>query len=456
MRKDRVLVVDDDTIIHAVYQRVLANERYDIEAVTTGHECLARLGSEVFDIVLLDIRMPDLDGIEVLRRIRESDDPDVAVIIVTGKGTLDSAIDALRLGANDYITKPFGADQLVAAVTRELEATKLKRELRYMRAERRLAHGLDSIVTGSAQMQQVLSTVAKVAASPVSGVLIQGETGTGKRLIAEAIHYNSTRAEQRFVQVNCTAIPESLVEVELLGSEKGAFTDATERRVGHIETADGGTLFFDEIGHMPLSIQPKLLNIIEERTFRRVGATEDMPVDVRIIAATNRNLQEAIEKGEFRRDLYYRLDIIPIHVPPLREREGDVTVLARHFLDEYNKEFGKEIKGLSPAAMAVLAAHDWPGNVRELRNVIERAVLLASGDTILPGDLVLGPPATGSAGEGASVRAGDLSLEQVERLHILDVLRRVGGNKTRAAEILGVSTETLRRRLKEWNSTPER
>ena len=455
MRKDRVLVVDDDTIIHAVYQRVLGNDRCDIAAVTTGQECLARLEAEVFDIVLLDIRMPDLDGIEVLRRIRESDDPDVAVIIVTGKGTLDSAIDALRLGANDYLTKPFGADQLVAAVTRELEATRLKRELRWMRAERRLEHGLDSIVFRSPEMQQLLETVAKVAASPVSGVLVQGETGTGKRLIAQAIHYTSARAEHRFVQVNCTAIPESLVEVELFGNERGAFTDATERRIGHIENADGGTLFFDEIGHMPLSIQPKLLNVIEEKIFRRVGGTESLPVDVRIIAATNRELREAIQQGQFRQDLYYRLDVIPIHVPPLRQRTGDVEVLARHFLGEYNREFGKEIKGFSPAALAVLKAHDWPGNVRELRNVVERAVLLAGGDAIMPDDLVLGPPAAGGSVNETNAQRPDMSLEQVERLHILEVLRRVGGNKTRAAEILGVSTETLRRRLKEWNANGE-
>jgi DNA-binding NtrC family response regulator len=446
VRKSRILTVDDDKIVHSVYRRVLSDDRYEIVSAFSGQECLAMLARDVFDMVLLDIRMPDMDGIQVLEHIRRGEDPDVAVIIVTGKGTLESAIEALRLGANDYLTKPFGADPLVAAVERELEATKLKRELRHLRAESRRAHQFDSIAAQSPQMQKVFETMAKVAASPVSGVLIRGETGTGKRLIAQAIHYSSARSDRPFVQVNCTAIPEALLEVELFGNERGAFTDAQERRTGQLEHAEGGTLFLDEIGHMPLVMQPKLLNFIEEKTFRRVGGTEDLVADVRVIAATNRDLLKAIRDGEFRQDLYYRLEVVPIDVPALRHRTGDIPLLARHFVRQFSAEFGKEIVDIDDEGLSLLERHTWPGNVRELRNVIERAVLLASDNVLRPADLSIG---TRPHPTGLTEMAGR-SIEEVERMHILSVLASVDGNRTRAAEILGVSTETLRRKLKEW------
>jgi len=441
MECERILVVDDDPIMHSICARVLGEEGYQLSSAMGGVECLSKLKQEVFDIVLLDFKMPDLDGIEVLRRIREGEDADMAVVIVTGKATVKSAIEALRLGAQDYLTKPFRSAELLSVVQRGLEVTKLKRQMRHLAREGRQRFKLEGIIGNSPEMQRICETVIRVAASPLSSVLIQGETGTGKRLIAQAIHLNSARAGKPFVQVNCTAIPENLVEIELFGHEKGAFTDARETKIGQVEQAHQGTLFLDEIGHMPLNLQPKLLNVIEERRFKRIGGTQEITVDVRIIAATNRDLEQAINDGEFRPDLYYRLNVIPIRLPPLRERKEDIPLLARHFAAHYAKQFGKQVTDINPEAEQLLTNYNWPGNVRELRNAMERAVLLCKERVITKEDLF---PL------GSSPDSQDSSLAAVEKSHILSVLRQCNGNKTHAAQILGVSVETLRRRLREW------
>ncbi|NCO36660.1 MAG: sigma-54-dependent Fis family transcriptional regulator [Armatimonadetes bacterium] len=450
----RILVVDDDPIMHAVCRKALADKGYDIVAVTSGRECLDKLRHEVIDLVLLDYKMPDLNGIEVLRLIRTSDDPELGVVIITGKGTMNSAIEAFRLGAQDFVTKPVSSEQLRAVVRQGLEVTRIKRHLRRFAREGKKSRQFEYLVGESAPMQSLFETIIKVSASPISSVLIRGETGTGKSLVAKAIHEGSPRASGPFIQVNCTAIPSDLVEMELFGTEKGAYTDAQERKHGLVEQAQHGTLFLDEIGHVPAAIQPKLLNLIEERKVRRLGGREDIEVDVRIVAATNRNLEKAIDSGDFRADLFYRLNVIPITVPPLRERGRDVLLLAHHFTQGFAKEFGKTVRAVSPMAEKSLISHSWPGNVRELKNAVERAVLLVDRDVLQETDFSLtittAPVSPSTPESGSQTDWATTSLEEVEKAHILNVLQRAHGNRSHAARILGVSTETLRRKLKEW------
>ncbi|MBI3923397.1 MAG: sigma-54-dependent Fis family transcriptional regulator, partial [Armatimonadetes bacterium] len=358
--------MDDDATMHAACRRVLEAKGYEIVSALNGRECLTYLENAIVDLVLLDYKMPDLDGIEVLCRIRQGDDPDLGVVIITGKGDMRSAIEALRLGALDYVTKPMGADGLLAVVQRGLEVTSIKRHLRRFNREGKREFRPDFLIGENAQMQQVCETLVRVGASSLSCVLLRGETGTGKSLVARALHDNSLRAASSFVQVNCTAIAADLAEVELFGHEKGAFTDAHGSRKGYVEQADAGTLFLDEIGYMPLSLQPKLLNVIEDKRFRRVGGFEDVTVDTRVVAATNRDLGEAIGAGEFREDLFYRLNVITLTLPPLRERQQDVLLLARHFLSHFSKQFHRDVWDLSPEAQKLVLDYHWPGNVREL------------------------------------------------------------------------------------------
>jgi DNA-binding NtrC family response regulator len=510
----KLLIADDEPFIYAMCEHALGTEGYELTSVTSGEACLRCLEQEVFDLVLLDYRMPGLDGIEVLRRIREGADPDVGVVIITGFGTLDSALEAFRLGVQDFLTKPLRLETLERAIQRSLEATKIRRHLRHFAREGQKAAPLAGLVGESPAMQQVVETLLKVAASPLSSVLITGETGTGKNLVARVLHECSPRAAGPFVQVNCTTLPANLVEVELFGAEKGAFTDAHERKVGRVEQADGGTLFLDEIGHMPWDLQPKLLNVLEEKRFRRVGGQGEVSVDVRFAASTNRDLEQAVRDGQFRMDLYFRLYIVPIHLPPLRERGEDILLLARHFLHALGRDLEKPRRDLSPEAEALLRAYPWPGNVRELRNVMERAVLLSKGEVLTAADLSFlsgttprgqapgpaltdlgrprdhettrpprettdnGPrdhgttdPESGVRGPGSGVRGlpkvvsgpderhplqpvsldpAHTSLEEMERAHILRVLQETKGNKVQAAQILGISRETLRRKLMRW------
>ncbi len=388
MSKERILVVDDEEDIQQACDLILSALDYEVQLARTGKEAKALLEGQFFDLVLLDLRLPDVEGTDILRQVQEEFGKDLPVIMISGHATVETAIEALKLGAHDFLLKPFGARQLETAVRKALEVTRLKRELRYLReaADRPFAE----VIGESKAMKQAMELAAKVAKSASATVLILGETGTGKGVFARAIHNYSSRRERAFVHVNCAALPESLLEAELFGHEKGAFTDATGQKPGLVEVANGGTLFLDEIGDMSQSLQAKVLTVIEEKQFRKVGGTKNVQVDARIVAATNVDIEKRVEEGKFRQDLYYRLSVFPLRLPPLRERGDDVLLLAKHFLGEYNKEFGKSFEGFTEEAEAQLKAHTWPGNVRELRNAVERAVLLGEGRLVSAEDLGLG------------------------------------------------------------------
>lgn len=445
-----VLVVDDEPGVRLSFRAVLEDEFEVIEA-EEGKSALNLVQKRSVDLVLLDIRLPgEMDGIQVLERIRALDEQ-MEVILVTAVKTLRTAVEAIKLGAYDYITKPFEVEELLPLVRRALQKRALEKEVFYLKTELDRRQGFDDIVGKSRQMQSIYDLIQHVAQTTAT-VLISGESGTGKELIARAIHRQGPRHDRPFVPVNCVAIPENLMESELFGHEKGAFTSAFYRRIGKFELANTGTLFLDEVGGLRMDLQAKLLRVIQEREFERIGGTKAINTDVRIIAATNVNLKQAVQEKQFREDLYYRLNVIPIHLPPLRERREDISLLVEHFLRKYNREFSKEIRGLSKGAMAVLQEYDWPGNVRELENIIERSVALARGPVVtlqdLPLDLALFP--VGPA-EPRGALAGYPTLReaklQFERQLILRVLERTQWNQTEAARILGVHRNTLQLKL---------
>jgi two-component system, NtrC family, response regulator AtoC len=444
---DSVLIIDDEKNVRALLMRVLAEERLDVHAVGTAAEGL-QLADEVDpDVILLDLRLPDANGLDVLKTLRTRR-PEAAVLMVTAFGQVESAVEAMRGGAADYLEKPFQAlDKLRLAVARALQEVKARREILRLHAQQGKKYGVEQLVGQSPGMRRLREMVAQLARSEAQTMLVLGESGTGKELVAKGLHYGSNRKDLPFVEVNCAAITETLFESELFGHEKGAFTDARSAKKGLLELADRGTLFLDEVSEMSLGSQAKFLRVLQDRVFRRVGGTRDIRVDVRIIAATNRPLDAFVREGRFREDLYYRLNVIPLTLPPLRERLEDVVPLARHFLAEYNGAFHKVIRSMSPEAEALLTSYQWPGNVRELKNLIERLVILAANDRIEVGDL---PPPVGGRVSGGGVSAGSdglQTLEQVERAYILQVIDRLEGNKSRAAQVLGISRQTLRRKV---------
>jgi two-component system, NtrC family, response regulator AtoC len=408
---------------------------------------------------LLDIDLPDGSGLDVLRQIKE-DRPESIVIMITGNVQIDNTIAALRGGAYDFIGKPISLEELRVTIRNGIEARHLRQEVAHARKEREREFNFRQIVGESASMKKMLNLAAKVAESEVASVLLQGESGTGKDLVAKAIHYGSQRADGPFIAINCAALPATLIESELFGYEKGAFTDAKARKEGLFEQAEGGTLLLDEIGELELSLQAKLLRVLEEGTFRRVGGLKDLPLDVRVLAASNRDLKTESEAGRFRLDLYYRLSIIQIDIPPLRERGDDVLLLAQHYIDAIGARLRlrKKIKGLSPQVEEVFRRYDWPGNVRELRNVIERALILEDSETItteyLPGGLFQQSEKAGeNSGKGGATAQfvlplQGMSLDETELSFVKQAIERSGGNQTRAAELLGISRDQLRYRLK--------
>jgi len=451
----RILVVDDEESIRVSLIEALSDEATSVQTAIGGADAMRILSTEMIDLVLLDqmLRETAEDGIEVLREIRRRF-PDVVTIMMTAYGRIDSAVEATKLGCFQYITKPLDVTQLKLLITSALTNSHLKREVALLRERQARDHAPEDLFGPSQKTRELLDHVRRAAASPTSTVLIHGETGVGKELIARQIHAGSPVAGGPFVDFNCSAVPESLIESELFGYEKGAFTDAKANKRGLFEIADRGSLFLDEIAEMPLSMQAKLLRVLEQKSFRKLGSTADVRVQVRLIAATNRDLFREVEEGRFREDLYYRLDVIPVHVPALRDRREDIPVLARHFLERFNRELGRNVRGFSERAIELLCSYHWPGNVRELRNLIERMVLMASGDEIRPEDLpaqIVAPMAAGARGRGAIVFPEDrlLTLDEVERAAIEHTLTRAGGNKTRAAELLGISRQTLRTKLKE-------
>ncbi len=440
-----ILIVEDEETLSSSLRMALKSEGYNILCSGSGEEALKAIEKELVDLVILDIRLPGMNGLQAMEKIKELD-PMILTIVMTGYAEVETAVRAMKMGAYDYINKPFELDEMKMIISKALETQKLKMELNRLRRGRMEGWAETGIIASSEKMKEVLELVEKVSQTPKTSVLIQGETGTGKELIAHAIHNRSFRANKPLMDINCSAIPENLMEAHIFGHEKGAFTDAKTQHKGLFELGDGGTVFLDEIGDLSLSLQPKLLRFLETQTFKRVGGTLDLKVDVRIIAATNKDLAQATKERFFREDLYYRLKVMEIHIPPLRQRRDDVIPLAYSFLNHFNWEFKKAIKGISPKAKSLLEAYNWPGNIRELKNSIERAVLLAGGEEILPQHLPWEIRGEEAEETPAQYRL-DYSLEEMERMHILNVLQNTGGNKSVAARRLGISRSTLREKL---------
>ena len=442
----QVLVVDDDEKMQNMLQKFLIRSDYSVSLAGNGGEALQSLRECNFDIVLSDIRMPEMDGMELLKQIRERC-PETTVIMMTAFGSVDSAVEAMKQGAYDYISKPFKMDEVLIVLSRVVEEKRLRRELVSMREALAERYAFDNIIGKSKPMQEVYDLIRRVAPTTAT-VLIRGRSGTGKELVARAIHFNSLRKEGTFVPVNCSAIPEDLLESELFGHVKGAFTGAIADKRGLFVEADGGTLFLDEIAEMGTELQSKLLRVLQEREVRLVGGTRHIAVDVRVIAATNQDLEAQVKKGRFREDLYYRLNVIPVSLPDLRERLEDTPLLVDHFLEKYADEVGG-IKQMSREALAVLMRHSWPGNVRELENMVERVAVLCLGEEIQMEDL---PAELRSAEGGLLARAAreEITLDELEKEYILMVLERTGGNQTRTAEIMGIDRRTLYRKLQSY------
>jgi two-component system, NtrC family, response regulator HydG len=449
-----ILVVDDDADMRELAHDVLKDRGHQAVPVGSGEEALRSLAEGDYAVVLTDLRMKGMQGLELLAQIKR-DYPDTNVILMTAFGSIETAVEAMKHGASDYVTKPVKKDELVRVVERVLRETALRREVSRLRKEVHKEYSFHQILGKSKAIQAVFDLIRRVADSPTN-VLITGESGTGKELVAKAIHFNSSRKEAPFIPVNCAAIPEQLLESELFGHMRGAFTDAKIDKRGLFEEAQKGTLFLDEISELPLMLQAKILRAIQEREIRRVGANKAVSVDVRIIAATNLNLSEEVKHKRFREDLYYRLNVIELKLPPLRERLEDIPLLVAAFLKKFGEASGKEVKGVSEAALAMLMDYAWPGNVRELENVIERAVTLSRGERISPDDL---PPAVqGARGDRRVLDEAaekSLPLQEVEKEYIKKILDKTGGNKYQAAQALGIDRKTLYRKLAEIEGKPQ-
>ncbi|HEU5303078.1 MAG TPA: sigma-54 dependent transcriptional regulator [Gemmatimonadales bacterium] len=444
---DQVLVIDDDFATRTLLTRLLGQGSIEVHTVDNGQAGI-RMADEIGpDVVLLDLRLPDADGLSLLDTLK-SRHPETSIIMMTAYGQVERAVEAMRKGATDFLEKPFThPDKLRFSVRRALEEVKAQRELSRL-SKREAGRSVDALIGDSEAMRQLRKTVLQIAQSEARTILILGESGTGKELVARALHFESPRRASPFVELNCAAITETLFESELFGHEKGAFTDAVGLKKGLMEHADQGTLFLDEVGEMAQASQAKLLRALQERAFRRLGGTRDIKVDVRVIAATNRSLEGLVREGRFREDLFYRLSVIPITVPPLRDRPEDILALARHFLVLASGESRKVVKGFTPATEQKLLAYSWPGNVRELRNVIERMVILTTGDVLDARDVPV-PPQMAEPAASSAIPNELATLDDVERAHIRAVLAKVHGNRSAAARILGITRQTLRKKIGE-------
>jgi two-component system, NtrC family, response regulator AtoC len=451
MSHETILVVDDEQLIRRSVAMRLSAAGYNVLEAENGRAALKQAAAGV-DLAILDFRLPDLDGLAVLKELRQLD-PDVLVILLTAYSSVETAVDAMKLGAYHFMNKPFDLEALAAMIEQALETTRLRREVRQLRATQAEPYSLERMVGNSPAIREFKNVLKRVATSPASTVLLTGESGTGKDLTAKILHYSSARAGRSFVNITCSALPETLLESELFGHERGAFTDARQQKKGLFEQADGGTVFLDEIGEMTPPLQAKLLRFLEEKTFRRVGGSADVRVDVRVIAATNRDLEEEVHHGRFREDLFYRLNVLPLKLPPLRAHNEDVPQLVSFYIDIFNREFKKTVRGASPATMRLLSDYAWPGNVRELRNAVERAMLLAVGDTLEPADFPIAadhPRASHTIG----LPAQGLNLEETEKSLVLQALERTGWNQTRAAKLLGLNRDQIHYRMEKFKLAP--
>jgi len=457
--KERILIVDDEENLTLGYSKCLSKVGYEVKTASSGEEALDLIREEIFDLIFLDIRLPRMDGMQVLKEALEID-PDLIVVMITAHGSVESAVKAMTIGAHNYLMKGFDHEELRMVAKKALEFNKLKREISHLRFHDRRRYPDTAIFGNSPNMKKVKDLIKVIAKTPRTSVLIQGESGTGKELVAWAVHNWSTRRDKPMIPINCSAIPETLMESELFGFEKGAFTDAKTMKKGVFELAHGGTIFLDEISSMNPTLQPKLLRVIETQSFRRIGGTSDIKIDVRIIAASNRDLLQCVKEGTFREDLYYRLKVMEINLPPLKERIEDIIPMAKLFIDQNNKEFSKKIRGISEEAQKLLINYDWPGNVRELKNVIERASILCLGEIIdvehlaielqnMPRKEVI-PELSEEKIEEDTDSSESLSLQEVEKTHIIKTLKQFNGNKSKAARVLQISRSTLREKLKQY------
>ena len=442
-----VLVVDDEHLIRwSLAERLKADGLTVVEA-ETAQGALDRFGADI-DLVLLDYRLPDSDGLRVLKKMKAAQ-PEVPIILLTAFSSIETAVEAMKQGAYHYANKPFNLEEIALVVAKALETTALRREVKALRASRSEPFALSCIVGEAAVMRTLRALLQRIASSPASTVLLTGESGTGKDLAAKVIHYNSDRTARPFMNITCSALPEALLESELFGHERGAFTDARQQKTGLLESAEGGTVFLDEIGEMVPALQAKLLRFLEEKSFKRVGGAADIHVDVRVIAATNRDLEDAVDQGKFRADLYYRLNVMQVQLPPLREHAADIPLLVNFYIDQFNREFRKQVRGATPEALELLRGYRWPGNIRELRNAVERAMLLADGDWLEPGHF---PIAVSRRTSGGAYDLPDegVSLELVERELVVQALTRTGWNHTKAAALLGLNRDQIRYRIEKF------
>ncbi len=478
MARSKIMVVDDERMIRWSIQQALSKDGHAVATVESGEEAVAQATDEMPDLVFLDITLPGIDGLEVLRRLKAAD-PSVTVVMVTATEDLKTAVEAMRLGAYDYVSKPFDLDRLRVIAQNALDRHELRQEVEFHRKESVRKYGFHRVIGTSRNLAEVIEIARKVSKSEATTVLIQGESGTGKDLLAQAIHYESSRSTRPFIPINCTALPEELLESELMGHEKGAFTDAKLTKKGLFEMADGGTVFLDEIGDMKPGLQAKLLRFIENKTFRRVGGHRDIAVDVRIIAATNRDLAALVRNGAFREDLFFRLNVVPIRIPPLRERPEDILPLAEHYLAEFSRDFKRPVPAFPPEIKAWMTSHDWHGNVRELKNVIERAIILGSEGALDTAGFnfadredrgqAAGTATSADAGvagepQGPEARPAEplpgrrifdlppkgVVLEEVEKDLISQALVATEWNQTKAADMLGLTRDALRYRMKKF------
>ena len=445
----KILIVEDNEDMAFTLSKVLKKEGYQVFTANTGEKGLEIFEHELIDLVLLDLKLPKINGIVVLKRIKDMDN-DSIVIMMTAMSDAKPAIEAMKKGAYDYLMKPFELDELKLVVKKALEVHQLKREVVRLRREHEEKNPLDAIYGKSESIDKIRELIKIVAQTPKTSVLIQGESGTGKELVANAIHESSSRANMPFIKLNCSAIPDNLMESELFGHEKGSFTDAKNMKKGMFELANGGTIFLDEISSMKIELQPKLLRVIESQVFKRIGGVTDIHIDVRVIAATNTDLLTLVNNKQFRDDLYYRLKVMEINLQPLRDRKEDISILVKLFLENFNKDFNRNVQKLNKETENLLLTYQWPGNIRELKNVIERGVILCQGEQLLPEHLPMELQEGGgrSLVSSSQVSFGNVSLQEMERYHILEVLKTVKNNKSKAARILEISRSTLREKLK--------